>query len=164
MSSAHAYAPGDRLFDPAAGGGAALDLGAYPSHFAWLFLGAPASVSATASFAANGTDDGIAMQWAYPGGKFAQLHASFRGPSALGGIISGTSGSVHLGPRLNRPQRLVVHAEHAAPRTETADSPGNGFGFEIAEVARCVREGLTQSPLAPLSDSIGVLAALEQVR
>lgn len=164
LSSAHAYAPADRLFDPAVGGGATLDLGVYPAHFACMFMGLPVGISGSMSFAANGADDGVAMQWTYPDGKFAQLHSSFRGPSALGGIISGTSGSVHLGPRLNRPRQLTVYAGQSAPGRETADSPGNGFGFEIAEVARCVREGLTESPLAPLKDSIGVLAALDQVR
>jgi predicted dehydrogenase len=164
LSSAHPYVPGDRLFDPAAGGGSLLDLGVYPAHFAWLFLGAPVGVAASLTFAPTGADDSAALQWSYPDGRFAQLYAGFRGPSALGGIVSGTSGFIQLGPRINRPRRLTVQVGQDATRTQTADSPGNGFGFEIAEVARCVRAGLTESPLAPLGDSIGVLAALDRIR
>ncbi len=164
LSSAHPYVPGDRLFDPAAGGGALLDLGVYPAHFAWLILGAPAGVAADLTFAPTGADDGAALQWSYPDGRFAQLYAGFRGPSTLGGIVAGTSGFLQVGPRINRPRQLTLHAGEDAPRTETADSPGNGFGFEIAEVARCVRAGLRESPLAPLGESIGVLAVLDQVR
>jgi predicted dehydrogenase len=164
LSSAHPYVPGDRLFDPAAGGGALLDLGVYPAHFAWLFLGAPAEVSAALTLAPTGADDGAALQWSYPDGRFAQLYAGFRGPSAVGGIVAGTTGFLQLGPRLNRPTQLTVQAGQDAPRIETADSPGNGFGFEIAEVARCIRAGLRESPLAPLADSVGVLAALDRVR
>jgi predicted dehydrogenase len=164
LSSAQPYVPGDRLFDPAAGGGSLLDLGVYPAHFAWLFLGAPTEVAAALTFAPTGADDGAALQWSYPDGRFAQLYAGFRGPSALGGIVTGTSGYLQLGPRLNRPRQLTIHLGQDAPRTETADSPGNGFGFEIAEVARCVRAGLKESPLAPLGDSIGVLAAIDRVR
>jgi len=171
LSSAHAYAPEDRLFDLATGGGAALDLGVYPAHFAYRFMGSPASVAGSMTFAPNGADDGIAMQWTYPDGRFAQLHSSFRGPSAMGGIIRGTAGYLHLGPRINRPRELTLAtlgttlgAGQSAPETRTADSPGNGFGFEIAEVARCVRDGLTQSPLAPLNDSIAVLHVLDEVR
>jgi predicted dehydrogenase len=164
LSSPHPYAPADRLFDPAAGGGALLDLGVYPAHFAWLFLGAPTAVSAVVSWAGTGVEDGIAMQWAYPGGRFGQLYSGFRGPSALGGIVSGTSGSIQLGPRLNRPRWLSLRAGQEEPVTETRESPGNGFGFEIAEVARCIRAGVTESPLAPLAETVGVLAALDRAR
>lgn len=164
LSVAHPYAPDDRLYDPAVGGGVTLDLGVYPAHFAHLFLGSPTGISASLTFASNGADDGVAMRWAYPRGKFAQLQSSFRGPSALGGIVSGTDGSIHIGPRLNRPRKLTVYTEHSVAVAETIDSPGGGFGFEITEVARCIRDGLLESPLAPLRDSIEVLAALDQVR
>jgi predicted dehydrogenase len=164
LSSAHPYLPSDRLFDPDAGGGALLDLGVYPAHFAWLFLGAPDGIATTSTFAANGVDDGVAMQWAYPGGRFAQLSASFRGPGGMGGIVAGTAGSLHLGPRLNRPRQLSLKADGAEPVTETEDSPGNGYGPEIAEVSGCVRSGARQSPLAPLSDSVGILAVLDRIR
>ena len=164
LSSAHPYMPSDRLFDPGAGGGALLDLGIYPAHFAWLFLGAPDAVASTSSFAANGVDDGVAMQWEYPGGRFAQLSASFRSPGGMGGIILGTAGSLDLGPRLNHPRQLSFRAAGAEPVTETADSLGSGYRPEIAEVSRCVRSGARESPLAPLSDSVGILAALDRVR
>lgn len=164
LCSAHPYLPSNRLFDPGAGGGALLDLGVYPAHFAWLFLGAPDGIAATSTFAANGVDDGVAMQWAYPGGRFAQLSASFRRSGGMGGTVVGTAGSLHLGPRLNRPRQLSFQADGAAPVIETADSPGNGFGSEIAEVSRCIRRGAKESPLAPLSDSVGILAALDRVR
>lgn len=164
LSTAHPYAPDDRLYSPVAGGGALLDLGVYPAHFAWLFLGAPDGITATVTEAASGVDDSAAMQWTYPDGTFAQLYAGFRGPSALGGILSGSSGTLHLGSRLNRPSWLTFQAGGSDAVTETADSPGNGFGFEITEVSRCIRAGLAESPLAPLGDTIGVLAALDRVR
>lgn len=164
LATAHEYLPGDRLFDPAAGGGVLLDLGVYPAHFAWLLLGQPARVRATLSFAPNGADDGVAMQWEYPGGRFAQLSASFRGPSALGGVVAGSAGSLTLGPRLNRPAELTIRLPGSEPVTESCVLPGNGFGPEIAEVARCIGAGLTESPLAPLNDSVGVLAALDLAR
>jgi predicted dehydrogenase len=164
LSTPHPYQPWDRLFDPALGGGAALDLGLYTAHFAWLFLGAPAGMTTVLTRAPNGVDDGITMQWRYPAGQVAELIANFKRPSTLGGLVSGTRGSLHLGPRLNRPRCLSVRAGQSEPVTQTADSPGNGYTYEIAEVARCLRLGLTESPLAPLEDSLGVLAAMDQAR
>ena len=41
---------------------------------------------------------------------------------------------------------------------------GNGYGHQVAEVARCLREGLTESPYVPLDDTVGVLEALDDAR
>lgn len=50
------YDPAHRLFDPAQGGGALLDLGVYPVSFAQLVLGAPSTVHALGVLAENGVD------------------------------------------------------------------------------------------------------------
>ena len=76
--------------------------------------------------APNGVDDGIAMQWHYPAGQVAQLIANFKGPSARGGVVSGTKGSLHLGPRLNRPRCLSARTSQSEPVTHTASSPVPG--------------------------------------
>lgn len=49
-------------------------------------------------------------------------------------------------------------------RAEPAWYAGNGYGYEAAEVARCVAEGLTESPRMPLSDSIAALAVIDTAR
>jgi predicted dehydrogenase len=163
LSSAHAYVPSGRLYDPCLGGGVLLDLGVYPAHFAWSLLGAPQTVTAGQTFAPSGVADSVTMNWAYPGGQTAQLSSSFRVSSSCA-IISGTSGTLHLGPRLNRPRWLRWQAGPSPVVTETDESPGNGFGPEIAEVARCLHLGLSQSPLAPLKDTLGVLGLLDHIR
>jgi predicted dehydrogenase len=44
------------------------------------------------------------------------------------------------------------------------DRPGNGYETEAAEVGRCLRAGLRESPLVPLEDSLAVLRVVDAAR
>lgn len=163
LATVHPFDAGDRLYNHAAGGGALLDLGIYPAHFAWLLLGEPDRVIATGSLAQTGVDDSVAMQWSYSNGAFAHLAASFRRPSALGGLVAGDRGTIELGPRINRPQWLALTVDGERKELRSGNS-GNGYGPEVEEVASCLRLGLHESKLAPLNDTVGVLKILDGVR
>ena len=41
---------------------------------------------------------------------------------------------------------------------------GNGYGYEAAEVVRCIRSGLTESPVMPLDASAGIMEVLDVLR
>ena len=41
---------------------------------------------------------------------------------------------------------------------------GNGYQFELAEVVRCIRAGLMESPLMPLADSHAVARTMDRLR
>jgi predicted dehydrogenase len=172
LSRLFPYNPEHRLYDPAAGGGALLDLGVYPAHFAWTFLGKPDSVHATGSLAPTGTDVTVAMQWGYQDGRVAQIFCSAAGPSPYTALITGTKGWIRLETRIHRATALTVatcsgEIEGEALTEEVIAhelEPGNGFGHEITEVARCLREGLTESPFVPLNDTVDLLATLDEAR
>jgi hypothetical protein len=36
--------------------------------------------------------------------------------------------------------------------------------FEAAEVARCVREGLTESPAMPLDETVAIMRTFDEIR
>jgi hypothetical protein len=40
---------------------------------------------------------------------------------------------------------------------------GDGLRFEIAEVHRCLREGLTESPTMPLDESVALMEVLDAI-
>ena len=58
------YDPADRLFDPAQGGGAMLDLGVYVVSFAQYFLGTPDRVEVSGSVTPTGVDAEAGCCWA----------------------------------------------------------------------------------------------------
>jgi predicted dehydrogenase len=41
---------------------------------------------------------------------------------------------------------------------------GNGYHYEADEVARCIAQGLTESPVMPLNDSMAIADSLDQIR
>jgi predicted dehydrogenase len=153
-----------RLFDLVAGGGALLDLGVYPATVTWLFLGRPDTVQAVGSLAATGSDLTTAMQWAYRDGRVAQVFCSAAGESPLAVLVSGTAGWLQVEPRIHRPLRLIVQDASGQEVIEGEPAAGNGYGLEVAEVARCLRAGELESPLVPLDETVAILEVLDEAR
>jgi len=159
------YDPAHRLYDLANGGGALLDLGIYPVTFGWIFGGPPQSVAVTGTLAGTGSDATVAMQWGYPDGRDVQLWCSVPLASPLRGLVVGSEGWIRTEGRFYRPSALIVNVGGLESRIDDPLDP-DGFGYspEIAEVARCLRAGLTESPLVPAADTIAILELLDGAR
>jgi len=163
LSRRFEFDPAHRLYNLAAGGGALLDLGVYPTTFAWLFLGRPDSVHTTGALAPTGSDASAAMQWGYHDGRFAQISCSALGPNPLTGVVAGTDGWISIGERVHRAPYITVR-EGDSEQVQRQAVTGTGFDHEIAEVARCLRAGEIESPLAPLDDTVAILEVLDEAR
>ena len=158
------YDPAGRLFDPTLGGGALLDLGVYPISLASMVLGEPSVVRAVAGLAPTGVDSNTGILLGYPAGAVAVLHCSLRGETPQQATIVGTAGRIELPAPFYRPDSLTLHQPGKEPATDQYELPGAGYTFQAQEVARCVRAGLTESPLMPLDESISIMRTLDQVR
>ncbi|MGH3431597.1 MAG: Gfo/Idh/MocA family protein [Thermocrispum sp.] len=161
------YDPAHRLYDLGAGGGALLDLGVYSVTFAWIFLGEPARVRATGSLSPTGSDQTMAMQWEYDDDRFAHVSCTTTAATPARGVVVGTKGSLTLGRPFYKPETLLI--EQADGRTITTEEilqplVGNGYGPEIAEVERCLRAGLTESPLVTLDDTLAIMRLMDRAR
>jgi predicted dehydrogenase len=157
------FPPEHRLRDPALGGGALLDLGIYPVTFAHLFLGPPQRTIALATLTPEGVDSNTAIVLGYDNGALASLHCGIVGASPNIAAIVGETGRIELPSPFFRPDRFTIHrGAHA----EVVQVPirGNGMGYEAEEVMRCLREGLTESPLVPLSATLDVMRCLDAAR
>jgi predicted dehydrogenase len=163
LSRRFGYDPHHRLFDLSAGGGALLDLGVYPLTFVWMLLGAPTAVSAVGQLSPTGSDLVAAVQLSYPQGEVAQVHTSAAGLSPDAGLVLGTAGWIRIEPRIHRPETLTVSTSEGEV-TIQGSVEGNGYGLEIAEVARCLRAGLIESPHLPLGDTVGILEVIDEAR
>ncbi len=163
LSRRFPYDPGHRLFDLAAGGGALLDLGVYPLNLVWAVLGPPSGLSATGRLAPTGADWVSGLQLSYPSGAVGQVLASSASDSPDTGVILGTEGWVRLDGRIHRPTSITVSLGDRV-ETVTGTSYGNSYGPEVAEVERCLRLGLTESPALPLDDTVAILATLDDAR
>lgn len=156
--------PTHRLLDPRLGGGALLDLGIYPITLAHLALGVPATIVAAGQLTADGVDANAGLLLGYHSGAVALLSCSIAGGTPCTASITGTRGRIDLPARFHRPTSFVLHRSGHEPQVVEAPFEGRGYHFEAAEVARCVRAGLIESPCVPLATTLETMAILDAAR
>ncbi|MBD2899956.1 scyllo-inositol 2-dehydrogenase (NADP(+)) IolU [Actinomadura sp. RB99] len=163
FSITRTYDPEHRLWSPELGGGALLDLGCYPLSFTWPLLGPPASVQATASPAPTGVDANTGVLLGYASGAVALLHCGLLGDSPHTATVIGTRGRVDVASPFYRPASMTVVRTGGDPEVLTADIEGHGYTYQAEEVARCLRAGLTESPLMPLDETVAILRTIDEI-
>ena len=148
-----AFDPSHRLYDLSNGGGALLDLGIYPIHLAWLFLGRPDVQQVLGTLSPTGSDDIVALQWGYASGAVAQLRCATTAWTPGRATIAGSTGSISVEPWFLNPARLVVTTREGE---SLVDGWGTASGPQIAEFERCVRRALPLVPLSPPAATVAV--------
>ncbi|MBD8868053.1 Gfo/Idh/MocA family protein [Nocardioides donggukensis] len=157
------YDPTSRLFDPALGGGATLDLGVYVVSIAQHFLGDPDRVHAAGTTYPNGTDASVGILLGYDDGRSATLTCSLEAASPARAVLLGDAGSIELMPRFHHPERLVLRRNGHPPEEIREPVRGAGYLHEVEEVHRCLAGGLAESEVMPLRDTLGVQRVLQEV-
>ena len=155
--------PEFRLFNPALGGGAMLDLGVYPVSFASMVLGTPSRVTALTQPAFTGVDGSVAMVFGYESGAQAVLSCTSGAMTPTRASISGTDARIEIAGSFYAPGPFMLVARNGDERNFEFASVGRGLHYEAAEVARCIEEGLPESPMMPLDESISIMETMEQV-
>jgi predicted dehydrogenase len=156
------YNPADRLFDPAQGGGAMLDLGVYVVSFAQYFLGTPDRVEVTGSLAPTGVDAEAGLLLGYADGRAATLLISIKHQTPGAARIHGTKGWIEVPPRFHHPHRIVLHRKGQEPQAISRLPIGGGYAHELIEVTEAVRVGRSESVIMPLQDTLAVQRILNE--
>ncbi|ROO87320.1 putative dehydrogenase [Actinocorallia herbida] len=156
--------PEHRLFDPRRGGGALLDLGVYPVQLCSLVLGPVEHVVADGLIGETGVDEQVAAVLRHGGGRLGVVKTAIRTVMTCTARIAGTDGSIDLPAFMHCPEALTVTTRTGGTEQIDASYEGNGLRFEIAEVHRCLAEGLTESPVMPINETIAIAAALDAIR
>ena len=169
LSGTPAYDPATRWWNPALAGGALLDVGVYPISFGSMLLGPPDAVRAVATPALTGVDANTAVITRYPGGAVGLYYCGLWAQSPQVATITGTNGTIIVGSPTGAPfwrpdSYTLIPADGGEPRTREIALHGSGFTYEAAEVARCLRAGLTESPLMSLAGTLEVMRVLDAAR
>jgi predicted dehydrogenase len=156
------YDAADRLFDPAQGGGAMLDLGVYVVSFAQYFLGTPDRIEVTGSLTPTGVDAEAGLLLAYEDGRAATLLISLKHHTPGAARIQGTKGWIEVPPRFHHPHRILLCRRGQEPETINRPPLGAGYSHELIEVTECVRAGRSESVIMPLADTLAVQGILNE--
>jgi predicted dehydrogenase len=109
-----AFDAAHRVFDPALGGGALLDLGVYAVSLSHLLFGPVTSVKSQVTFAPSGVDDHVTALLGHAQGRQATIGASLRTRLSNGASVSGTTAWARLHEPLYRPDAITIAAAPAA--------------------------------------------------
>jgi predicted dehydrogenase len=155
--------PGHRLFAPELGGGALLDLGVYPVSFASMLLGAPDRITAIVEPAFTGVDGQTSMVFQYASGAQAVLTCTSFARSPTTAAIVGADARIEIAGPWYAPTSFAL-IYRTGERTDF-DEPheGGGLRHQADEVARCLREGLIESPVMPLDETISIMETMDAV-
>lgn len=156
--------PASRALNPQLGGGALLDVGIYPLSFAsMVFGGAPLKITGQCHLGETGVDEQSAMVLSYQGGALAVLTCAVRTQSPHEARIMGTEGSIYL-PGFWHATEATLMLPGKETKTVTPVRIGNGYNYEAVEVGRCMRAGLMESPVMPLSETLTTMRTMDELR
>jgi len=155
--------PGFRLFAPELGGGALLDLGVYPVSFASLVLGAPDRIVTLVDPAFTGVDGQTSMLFGYPDGAQAVLTCTLFAKSPTRAAIVGTDARIEIDDAFYSPTSFSLISRKGERTHFDEPHEGRGLRHQADEVARCLREGLLESPLMTLDETVSIMQTMDAV-
>lgn len=152
-----------RLWDPALGASALLDVGIYPLTFAHLVLGGPRTIAAAGVLSDQGIDVSGGATLVYDSGAVASIAWTQMAYTDNRASVSGHLGNIQVPARFHHPDELELTVEGV---TQTLRRPrvGKGYSHEIEEVAACLRDGRTESAVLPLDETVAIMAQMDEIR
>jgi predicted dehydrogenase len=152
-----------RLFAPELGGGALLDLGVYAVSFASMVLGEPTRVLALADPAFTGVDAQTSILLGYESRAHAVLTTTLRAKGPTRAAIVGTEARIEIDGPFYQSNAFTLTPRQGEPQRWAGSPAEVGLRHEADEVARCIREGLLESPLMPLDETVAIMRTMDAV-
>ena len=157
--------PAHRLNDLSLGGGALLDLGIYPISFAWDVLGAPATVSASARLGETGADVEVATIFTHEGGALSTTLSASRSVGPNEAHIVGTEARIDIDRVWYTPTSFrVVQPDGTIVEEYDERISGRGMQYQALAAEQYIADGLTDSDLLPLDETVAIMGTLDRVR
>lgn len=154
-----------RAMDPAQGGGAMNDLGTYPFMFADWVLPGLRVVAADGPRHATGAVGQFTALLADDRGRQAHVFASMLAGTPTTGVIAGSAATLVLDGPFYQPGPVEVRfRDGTVARWDEKPAAHEGLFWEAVEAARCIGDGLGESPLRPLDATISTIRLMESAR
>ena len=158
------FNPTGRLFNPALGGGALLDIGVYQISLASMIFGPPERLTGMAHIGVTGVDEQNAILMGYSGGRIATLYSSTRTDSPIEAVIMGSQGSIRLHRLMHHPERMTLSVNGSEEKIIHIPVDGFGYGYEAEEVMQCIRNGKSESAIMPLNETLTIIKTMDALR
>lgn len=161
------------------GCGALADLGCYTVLMPTIFYSCrPESISSVVT-KRNGTDSQGVVGMKYPGERIASCIFSGLSHTPCESFINGTNGTIRIPMSFHCPDKLeiITIRDRSDRKARIEDYPlpepptpypynypnGEGLIYQAEEIDRCVSEGLLESPLMPLEETLIVAEIMDTI-
>jgi len=139
-------------------------VGVYPVALAYRLLGQPDDVRSWAHLGVTGVDENAGILFGYKSGALAVMTTSVRANTSHFARISGSAGEIVIHERWWGPSGFTLRRDGHDPVEIRPETVGNGWNYEAVEAGRCLRAGLTESPIVPHADSLAVMRLMDGLR
>jgi len=150
-----------RFFNRSLGGGSILDMGIYPIAFAQMVYGERPVKIVSCANVLGGVDVNVSAMLQYAGGRVASIFSGFDTHSAWTAVIHGSAGIITI-PKYWFARSATL--ERKTGECLTFDREGcKGYGYQTKAVEAMIREGVVDSPIMPVQESILIADIMDEI-
>ena len=155
----------ERLRSMDLAGGALLDLGIYPLHFADMVFGNNIkSIQASCAFFDTGVDASDSITIYYEDGKTAVLTAAMNSVGDRKGIIQGTKGFMVI-ENINNPESYVVYNDqYEVIEKKKCPRQISGYEYEIEACRKAIKNKELECDEIPHETTLTIMKRLDEIR
>lgn len=155
----------ERLVSPQLAGGALLDLGVYPLHFASMFFGTEVEKTESAAVKSkHGVDAQNSMTLVFRDGRMAVLHSSFLCHTNQIGIIYGTEGRIEVEPFFHPQSVRLYRNGEDAPQVFEVPFDFTGYEYEVRAAVKAIAQGKRSCAEMPPEETVRILEMMDRFR
>jgi predicted dehydrogenase len=159
------FGPEHRIMRADLAGGPLLDLGTYPVAFATWVLGPAERILASGQPAPSGVNGQASMLFLHAEGNQSVLHTTLFSETPCTAVLAGTAATVTITGPFYQPGDFRLTSHGGATLAYHEDAIGHaGLHYQAAQVARDVRDGLVESRIRPLADTLTTIRIIDEVR
>ena len=152
-----------RLWDPAMGGGALLDLGVYPIAFAQMIFGKPEKIVSQATLTDEKVDLHTSALFHYSNGAQATMSCTMAARTANKALISGSKGRIEIEGFFFAPSSFKVISGDDV--TEYPNQyPGHGLREQALSFEKALKEGKKELDELTHAESIAIMETMDEIR
>ncbi len=154
-----------RMKKPELAGGALLDLGCYPLHFASMMLGDEVErIQSFAQMTPEGVDAQNIMLLSYTGNIMAQLNSTMTAQSDRQGIIYGDKGFLVVENINNFESVTVYNEDYKVIEKYCAPDQITGFEYQVEAAFQAIGKGEKECLQLPHKEILRVIYMMDEMR
>jgi predicted dehydrogenase len=111
----------------------------------------------------TGVDGQTSMLFGYASGAQAVLTCTSSAKSPTRGAIVGTDARIEIDGDFYAPTSFTLISRTGDQTYFDSQHEGRGLWYEAEAVVRCLREGLLESSLMPLDESVSIMQTMDAV-